>query len=542
VAVAALALGFAAGCKPQPGGELPEVSGEKIAAKKAQVAGFGLVAAYPDQQGDTLALALEFSKAAGRHAGLRRPAEGDRQGRRADQGQLGPRRQGRRRRPRASLPARRSRSRLQRVDRGKLTAADGRTLKEDIRRTVHTGPLDPVVGFASQGSVLPARESRGLPVVSINVPEVDVEFLRIKDNELPRFFAEFQRGGRRGTWDLERDYSWDDDSGTSHNRTPLSKLAEPVYVNRFTLGGKTNERVLTYLPLQDITELQKPGLYFAVMKRTGQFTDQYDTAFFTVSDLGLHTRAYKDRLFVHAASLQTGGAQATVELKVLDAKGEAILKASTDRNGNALAAVQTRRDALSWSPRTGTDVSMLPFNQPALDLSEFAVRAASKRGSTSSPGRVAICIAPAKPSASPRCCATRTASPSTPRASRRNRSSCATCNPDGKALLETPPATRRARLRPPRAGDSRDAATGRWRVEFRTDPSSKEAVQGMTLRIEEFLPERMKLDLDAPARLAFGQPLQAQGHRRVSLRRARGGNPLHRQARRRSRTTSRSNR
>ena len=94
-----------------------------------------------------------------------------------------------------------------------------------------------------------------------------------------------------------------------HSRTPLSKLAEPVYVNRFALGGKTNERVLTYLPLQDITELQKPGLYFAVMKRTGQFTDQYDTAFFTVSDIGLHTRAYKDRLFVHAASLQTGSAQ-----------------------------------------------------------------------------------------------------------------------------------------------------------------------------------------------------------------------------------------
>ena len=34
-------------------------------------------------------------------------------------------------------------------------------------------------------------------------------------------------------------------------------------------------------------------------------------------------------------------------------------------------------------------------------------------------------------------------------------------------------------------------------MEFRTNPASKEAIQGMTLRIEEFLPERMKLDLDS---------------------------------------------
>src|SRR5690606_1899401 len=59
-----------------------------------------------------------------------------------------------------------------------------------------------------------------------------------------------------------------------------------------------------------------------------------------------------------------------------------------------------------------------------------------------------------------------------------------------------------------------EAPTGKWLVEFRTDPASKEAVQGMALRIEEFLPERMKLELDAAdERLQPGEPLrlQAQG-------------------------------
>ena len=39
------------------------------------------------------------------------------------------------------------------------------------------------------------------------------------------------------------------------------------YLNRFLLGGERNERVLNYLPIQDIAELQQPGLYFAVLRR-----------------------------------------------------------------------------------------------------------------------------------------------------------------------------------------------------------------------------------------------------------------------------------
>ena len=87
------------------------------------------------------------------------------------------------------------------------------------------------------------------------------------------------------------------------------------------LGGTHNERRLTYLPIQDITELQEPGLYFAVMKRAGKFDGEYETAFFYVSDIGLHVRAYKDKMFVHTASLKTGEPLGGIALRVLDAQG-----------------------------------------------------------------------------------------------------------------------------------------------------------------------------------------------------------------------------
>lgn len=495
----ALLLGaLLGGCERNTDGQLPVVTGETIQAQPDAVQGFGLVAAYPDHDSDQLAIALEFSRPlVGTQDFDAILAVTDSNGAvvsgswvLADGAKV-------LRFPHVEA----SKEYVVSIGAG-LTAAEGDRLAGPVRKKIYTGPLDPVVGFASQGSVLPARESRGLPVVSINVPEVDVEFLRVREKALPKFFADYQRGGRRGSWELGADYN---------ERSPLSQLAEPVYVNRFVLGGKKNERVLTYLPLQDIAELQQPGLYFAVMKRAGEFQDQFETAFFTVSDLGLHTRAYRDQLFVHTASLADGSALGNVEIRVLDAAGEPVIKGATDRNGNAMLGYTLDASHVLIAQR-GSDVSMLPFNQPALDLSEFAVagreqawfdvfawsgRDLYRPGETV---RVSALLRdqdgmPIKPNAKLKGTAPQ------PLFLRY-------VQPDGKTLLQT-------RLQPDPQGYVRheqtipaDAATGRWRVEFRTDPASTEAVQGMTLRIEEFLPERMKLDLSAgkPV-LRPGQPL-----------------------------------
>ena len=80
--------------------------------------------------------------------------------------------------------------------------------------------------------------------------------------------------------------------------------------------------------------------------------------------------------------------------------------------------------------------------------------------------------------------------------------------PDGKTFVES-------RIQPQASGYFRfeklitqEAPTGRWQVEFRTAPGAAEVVQGMSLRIEEFLPERMKLELSsAQATLRPGQKL-----------------------------------
>ncbi|UZW63136.1 alpha-2-macroglobulin family protein [Lysobacter enzymogenes] len=495
-AVALLAAtALLAGCKRDGSGQLPSASGEAIVVKREAVEGFALVAAYPDQKrGDELAIALEFSQPlVGTQDFDQLLAVTDKNGAAVegswvldDGGKI------------LRFPSVEASKDYTVTIKPGLTAAAGDRIGAEVTKQVYTGPLEPVVGFASQGSVLPARDSRGLPVVSINVAEVDVEFLRVKDKELPKFFAEYQRGGRKGSWELERD--WDE-------KKPLSKLAEPVYVNRFVLGGKPNERVLTYLPLQEIKELQQPGLYFAVMKRAGQFKDEFETAFFTVSDLGLHARAYKDKLFVHVASLEKGEAVGGVELKVIGADGEPVLKGQTDGNGNALLNYKLDAAQVLIAGK-GSDVSMLPFNQPALDLSEFAVAGREQAWFDVFAWSGRDLYRPGETVRLSALLRDQDGKPVDTKGKAMQPVFLRYVQPDGKTFLET-------RLQPDAQGYVRhaqpipaDAATGRWRVEFRTDPASKEAVQGMTLRIEEFLPERLKLDLNAPAVLRPGQPFK----------------------------------
>ncbi|GAA0715079.1 alpha-2-macroglobulin [Dokdonella soli] len=477
---------------------VPDMQGKKPvtaeAAKTEKPQGFALGSAHPEQYQGQLAIALEFTQPlVGTQAFDTLIAVTDAKGA-AVQGSWALDPDGKTLR----FPYVQADANYTLRIKGELAAADGKTLGSEIGREVYTGPMQPAAGFASQGSVLPARETRGLPVVSVNVKEVDVEFLRVHDKEVANFFAAYQKNGKRSGWELDPRGGWYGRKGR-----PVADIADSVYSNRFVLAGKENERTLNYLPIQNIGELAQPGLYFAVMKRAGTFSEEYETSFFFVSDIGLHTRAYKNALFVHAASLRNGEPLGSVELSVLDAKGEAVVTGATDASGNAQLAYELKADQVLVA-KSGKDVSLLPFNQPALDLSDFAVAGRKQAWfdvfgwsdrDLYRPGETIRLSALLRDHDG--------------NAIKPQPLFLTLKQPDGRPYAE-------AQLDPKDLNYfewSReipvDAPTGRWQVEFRTDPKSKEATQGLTFRIEEFLPERLKLNLStAQAVLKPGESLK----------------------------------
>ncbi len=368
-----------------------------------------------------------------------------------------------------------------------LATPDGRTLGELPDREVYSGNLAPVAGFASRGSVLPARGTQGLPIVAVNTPEVDVEFFRVREKSLSEFLGRYASTEHRGYWELGR----------------INALADSVYANRFALNAPTNVRQVSFIPVQTISELREPGVYFAVLRRAGSFGGGYETTHFYVTDLGLHARVQKDGLFVHAASLATGQPRNGVELRLQNEKGEALASAVTGSDGSATLTALPKQPHVLVA-RQGGEVALVSFRQPALDLSEFNVAGRKQTAQDVyawsgrdlfRPGEVLQVSALLRdydgrllPEAQTLYATLR--------------------QPDGRAISTLP-------LEPQAQGYysyqrtlAEDAATGRWSVEYRLDPSAKEPLGRFAFRIEEFLPERLKLALESSAqRLAPGAPL-----------------------------------
>ncbi len=400
-----------------------------------------------------------------------------------------------------------------------LTGKDGRKLGREVRYSITTPAVSPAFYFASRGMVLPAKESGGLPVITVNVPEVDVEFMRVRPDQLPRFVdAMLARNQSSGVSDDSSD-NGDESDDSSRRGDPdlqtdlhgavslwsldhLHKMADSVYQGRFLTEQKTDKRSVTYLPVETIKALKEPGIYVAVMSQPGRFRYEYQTTYYYVSDLGLHLRLFDHAAEAFVSSLIDGGAVSGVDITWLDHQGKVLARGQTDGDGHASFAKQPDGAALVLAQKDG-QMSVLSVREAALDLGEFEIT-----GSDFKPVRLFAW-----------------SGRDLYRPGETFTMSVLARDADGKPV---PPQPLQATLRradgktqfvstwQPVAGRPGyyqqkitlpvDAPTGNWSLELRNDPAEKEPGATVAFKVEEFLPERMKLDLASPsAVLAPGQ-------------------------------------
>lgn len=219
-----------------------------------------------------------------------------------------------------------------------------------------TPDITPSVGFASKGSLLPTKLVAGLPVLALNVNSVDIDFFRIKPGSIPSFLSKWS--GRNFF------FIWDADDFT--------KSADLVYSGRFDLNPQRNTRENIQLPLKEIKPLQEPGVYLAVMRQTGSYSNNTIPAtLFTLSDIGISIHIYHDNIDVFTQALEGGAALANVEISLLDEKGASLDRAKTDTDGHAKLKKFSKGKVLI--ARQNQQISLIALNQPALDLSEFDI-------------------------------------------------------------------------------------------------------------------------------------------------------------------------
>ncbi len=239
------------------------------------------------------------------------------------------------------------------VDAG-LIAPDGARLGSSSTKTLTTRKITPVVSFLSQGLLLPKDLSDGLPVVTVNVPEVDMEFFRLKPEAVHQFSRRLSGTGNANYYELSR----------------LNRVADLVYSGRFELNPPANTRAVTHIPVRNIDALKAPGMYFAVMRRPGEYDYRYNTAYFFVSDIGVQARLYKDSAVILTASLKTGKPLPDVHISIQDKHGREVLSGRTDDHGELRLDQRLQGRSLLVAERE-KDVSFVPLTGPALDLSAF---------------------------------------------------------------------------------------------------------------------------------------------------------------------------
>nr|WP_314479994.1 alpha-2-macroglobulin [uncultured Pseudomonas sp.] len=240
------------------------------------------------------------------------------------------------------------------VDKG-LLAVNGKSLQEESITRLETRDLQPTVGFASRGSLLPTRLAEGLPVIALNVDKVDVEFFRVKPEMLSSFVANW---GRSSTLEYYQ------------SKDTLS-MAELVYSGRFDLNPARNTRETVLLPIAGIKPLQKPGVYLAVMRASGTYDYSQPATLFTLSDIGVSAHRYRDRIDVFAQALEGGKAMNGVNVEIHDKKGKLLAQSTTDGKGHAELPITPKADTLIATQ--GVHTTLLRLNTAALDLAEFDI-------------------------------------------------------------------------------------------------------------------------------------------------------------------------
>ena len=204
------------------------------------------------------------------------------------------------------------------VERG-LQALNKATFGIDYEKALTTRDVEPTVGFASRGSLLPGKVVEGLPVMALNVNNVDVNFYRVKPESLASFVSQWEYRNSLTNWESDN----------------LLKMAELVYTGRFDLNPARNTREKLLLPLKDIKPLQQSGVYIAVMNQAGHYNYSNAATLFTLSDIGLSAHRYHNRLDIFTQSLENGAAQSGVTVTLLNDKGLTLAEANSDGDGHA---------------------------------------------------------------------------------------------------------------------------------------------------------------------------------------------------------------
>lgn len=230
-----------------------------------------------------------------------------------------------------------------------LRAVNGRTHAGNREFTLNSRRSEPSAAFSGNGQVMSTQIKRALPVVTLNVDEVDIDFFHIAPESIPEW-SSFNNNQRSNYYRL--------DAFTRKN--PL------VYSARFPIKHQRNQRTTTNLDLSDIPALNKNGAYLAVLRIPGKYKYNYETNFFTVSDIGIQVRRTAKHMQIFSNAVSSGKPLEGVEISLY--KGSELKASQSSDSKGGVSFSNWFEGTNTLIAREGDSVTVLRLDRP-LDLS-----------------------------------------------------------------------------------------------------------------------------------------------------------------------------
>ena len=246
-----------------------------------------------------------------------------------------------------------------------LPAASGESLAQDTEITAYVRDRDPGVRFSGRGYVLPRTGTASIPVVTVNLKEVDLQIWKVTDRNLLRAM-------QNGYFDQPiYDYQEYDFQ---------NQLASMVWQGKGEVGQEINKDVTTRLPLDEAIAGQPAGIYALRASVPGKEAWQVPAAWqwFVISDLGLSSYSGVDGLTVYVHGLGDAQPRAGVAVQLLSVANDVLGTAMTDDQGRAVFDAGLTRGEGSAAPglllaSAEADQAFLSLTDPEFDLSDRGV-------------------------------------------------------------------------------------------------------------------------------------------------------------------------
>jgi uncharacterized protein YfaS (alpha-2-macroglobulin family) len=368
-----------------------------------------------------------------------------------------------------------------------LPSGDGRKTADTEQFNISIPDRKPKVSFKGASYVLPSRGERALPIDAVNVTEADLKIMRINDRNLIGEINTGSISSLMSRWDVSRVAELD---------------GELVWEGTVTFEMVPNKRVESAIPVGEILSNPEPGIYvvMAIPREERKEYVYYEaTQWMVVTDIGVGAISGRDGMHVFLRSLQDAAPLAGHKVRLVSRSNEVLGSATTDAEGMARFAPGLLRG--SGGARPGAVMAFAPsgaFNfldltKPAFDLTDRGVGGRPGPGPVDAfiytdrgvyrPGETVNVVVMA-----------------------RDDTAAALTDLPLKLRILKPDGTRHNVVEltgDPAAGGyhlalplSRSARTGEWSVQAVLDPKAAPVGIG-TFQVEDFVPERMEVSLEA---------------------------------------------